>query len=111
MFTKSLADKLIYRPNIKAVSLHPGSVASDIYRDGCFFKFVSCIGCCCLVSNEKGARTSLFLSRVPFSELKSGAYYDSDTSVADVNGIAENREECEKLWKVGENLYNITFQI
>ena len=74
----------MYRPNIKAASLHPGAVASDIYRDGCFFKFISCIVCCCLVSNERGARTSLYLSRSKFSEIKSGEYYDSDTSEAEM---------------------------
>ena len=92
MFTVSLADKLMYRPNIKAVSLHPGAVASDIYRDGCFFKFVSCIACCCLVSNEKGARTSLYLSKLKIEEIKSGAYYDSDSSIAEVNKVALDRE-------------------
>ena len=72
MFTRSLADKLAHRGNIKAMSLHPGLVASDIYRSGCFFKCIRYLCCCCLVDNREGASTSLKLCRMSFGELQSG---------------------------------------
>jgi hypothetical protein len=93
------------------MSLHPGMVASDIYRSGCFFKCIRYLCCCCLVSNHEGASTSLQLARISFDTLKSGEYYDSDGEIGKMNRMAEDREECEKLWKKGEDLYDITFRI
>ena len=64
MFAVSLADKLSNRPNMKAVSLHPGVVASDFYNGSCILKFFKCCCCCFLVNNERGAMASLHTSRV-----------------------------------------------
>jgi retinol dehydrogenase 12 len=81
MFTVSLADKLSNRPNMKAMSLHPGVVASDFYSGSCIMKFFRCCCCCMMVDNERGAMTNLYLSRTEFNQLKSGSYYDDDTTV------------------------------
>ena len=51
MFTVALADKLSNNPKIKAMSLHPGPVASDFYSRS---KLLSCmlhLCCCCFVGN------------------------------------------------------------
>jgi retinol dehydrogenase 12 len=111
MFTVSLAERLSKRPNIKVMSLHPGVVASDIYSSSCLLRFLRCCCCCVMVDNEQGARCSLHLSRLPFAELRSGAYYDHDTSIVEVNPIAQDRQENQNLWEAGEHLYGITFSI
>lgn len=91
LFTVGLADKLSNRPNIKAVCLHPGVVASDFYSGNCFMRFFRCCCCCFLVDNSAGATTSLFLSRVEYSKLRSGAYYNDDTSLKEMNPLGQNR--------------------
>jgi retinol dehydrogenase 12 len=111
MFTVSLADRLSNRPSIKAMSLHPGVVASDFYSGSCAMRFFRCCCCCLMVDNERGARCSLHLSRVPFAELRSGAYYDDDTAVREMNPIAQDRQEDQRLWEASEHLYGITFSI
>ena len=96
MFSVSLADKLSNRKNIKAVSLHPGIVASEFYNNGsCLLKFFKCCCCCMFVDNERGAMASLHTSRIEFSKLRSGAYYDDDTTIIEMNKIAQNRTECQ----------------
>lgn len=74
-------------------------------------KFFRCFCCCCMVDNEEGARTNLFLSRVEFSQFKSGAYYDDDTSIVEMNPLAQDRGEVEKLWKASEKMYGIIFSV
>jgi len=111
MFSVSLADKLSNRPNMKAMSLHPGVVASDFYSGSCMMKFFRCCCCCMMVDNERGAMTNLYLSRVEFNKLKSGAYYDDDTSILEMNPIAQDRTECQKLWEASEKVYGIKFDI
>lgn len=93
MFTVGLADKLTNRPNIKTASLHPGVVASDFYSGSCLMKFFRCFCCCCMVGNEEGARTNLYLSRVDFGKFKNGAYYDDDTEIVEMNALAQDRGE------------------
>ena len=66
MFTVSLAEKLKNTPKIKAMSLHPGVVASDFYSTSKCMACFKCLICCIMVNNETGARTSLYLSRLPF---------------------------------------------
>ena len=64
-----------------------------------------------MIDNEAGATTNLYLSRVDYSQLRSGAYYDDDTSIKEMNPLAQNRTEVEKLWKASEKLYRIDFEI
>lgn len=111
MFTVSLADKFLNRPNIKAMSLHPGVVASDFYSGSCIMKFFRCCCCCMMVDNERGAMTNLYLSRVEFEKLKSGAYYDDDTTILEMNPVAQDRTQCQRLWEASEKLYGIKFNI
>ena len=99
MFTTALADSLTKYKNIKTVSLHPGIVDSEFGTGLTGFSFFRCICCCVFVNNERGARTSLFVSRIPFEQLQSGAYYHSDTSIKEVNRLANDRNETKKLWE------------
>ena len=66
MFTVSLADRLKNNSTIKAMSLHPGVVASDFYSSSKLMSCFKCLCCCFMVSNETGARTNLYLLRLPF---------------------------------------------
>jgi len=61
---------------IKTASLHPGLVETNIGNDQLLTKVIRVL-CCCLVEQpDVGARTSLYLSRVPFGDFKSGEYYN-----------------------------------
>jgi hypothetical protein len=61
------------------------------------------------VDTETGARTSLFLSRENFANLRSGEYYHSDTTLGAMNPLGRNREQVERLWKVSEQMFKIEF--
>jgi hypothetical protein len=81
-------------PFIKTMSLHPGVVNTDILNNSkrChnFHLFFTCC-CCILVHPQTGARTSLYLAREPFAELRNGEYYDSDTSVGSINPLGTDK--------------------
>ena len=93
MFTLALADKCQKtQPNIKVVCLHPGIVASNIYKNSCFFSTLMCIGCCVFISNEKGAETSLLLGRREWKELRNGGYYYRDEGLVLPSKASRNKE-------------------
>jgi short-subunit dehydrogenase len=93
-FTIGLTEKLSKFPNIKAMSLHPGIVASDFAASAPCCSLISifnCLCCCIFVKTETGARTSLYLSRIKFGDLKNGEYYDSDTSIGAMNDLGKDK--------------------
>jgi len=104
LFTQYLA-KLIEQNNIKnlkVATLHPGSIATDIYHpDSLFFNISRRIFYPILVlflkSPRDGAQTTLCTACMPFEELRSGAYYS----------------ECQyvpNLWKVAHPNHNEFFR-
>lgn len=99
LFTTELADRLTNHKNIKTVSLHPGIVNSEFGREVGAIKFFRCLCCCLYVSNENGARTSLFVSRMKFQELQNGLYYHSDTNLKEASELGRNRNEAKRLWE------------
>jgi len=55
--------------------------------------------CCCIyVDNLEGATTSLFVTRIEFEQLQSGAYYDSNTRIKEMKNLGRDRGETQKLW-------------
>jgi retinol dehydrogenase 12 len=101
-FTVALAERLTKYPNIKVMCLHPGIVDSAFATRTPFCSplgLFKCLCCCCYTDTETGARTSLFLARENFANLRSGEYYDSDTTLGDMNALGRNREHVERLWK------------
>ena len=56
-----------------------------------------------------GARTSLYLSRVPFQKIKSGEYYDDDTTHKEMLKDCRKLEHVNKLWALSEKIYGIKF--
>jgi hypothetical protein len=93
------------------MSLHPGSVDTGF---GSEFSCLSCLKvlfCCCFKNSENGARTSLYLSRIPFQELRNGEYYDSDTSIVEMNPLGNDKRAVDGLWAVSEKAFGIEFKI
>jgi len=100
MFTSALADRLSSHKHIKTASLHPGIVDSEFGTGVSGITCFKCFCCCLYVDNEAGARTSLFLSRVKFEEIRSGAYYDSNTALKEMNPLGNDKKEIQRLWEL-----------
>ena len=74
-FTVGLAERLTKYPHIKVMCLHPGIVDSEFAVRTPFCSLLGifkCMCCCLYVDTQQGARTSLFLSRENFANLRSG---------------------------------------
>lgn len=78
LFTVGLNDLLQKKgiKNVKTASVHPGAVDTGfanmtLQENGCLRCLKSCF-LCCFKSQEEGATTSIYLCRVPFSEIASG---------------------------------------
>lgn len=98
MFTTALADRLTKFKHIKTASLHPGVVDSQFGRGHCMIDCFRRLCCCVYVDNEEGATTSLFLSRIDFEQLQSGAYYNDNTRIKEMKNLGRDRTETQKLW-------------
>ncbi len=91
MFSRSLDQKL---ENVKTYSLHPGVVASDIWRrlpwplENIMKMF--------MITNEEGAETSLHCATNPGAE--SGLYWDK-CKPKTPNKVALDDAKCEELWQ------------
>ena len=95
--------------NVKTASLHPGVVETNLASDSSWVHCMRCICCCMFVKREKGARTNLHLCRIPFEEIRSGEYYDSDTEHKEMNKKARDMSAVRKLWEISEKAYGIKF--
>jgi NAD(P)-dependent dehydrogenase (short-subunit alcohol dehydrogenase family) len=73
LYAKELARRLV-GTRVTTYSLHPGVVASDIWRRLPFV--VMGIAKLFMISNEKGARTSVYCATAPELASVSGRYYD-----------------------------------
>ena len=112
MFTFSLADKFEKsKLNIKAASLHPGFIDTNFQNDHCFYNIFRYVFCCCSKSPERGAVASLHASRASWVDLKNGSYFNTDETLKEPSDASKNREECERLWKLSEKIYEIKFEI
>ena len=65
--------------------------------------------CCTLKKSDSGASTSLYLSRLPFSELRSGEYYDDDNSHKEMDKKGRDMALVDKLWQMSGKAYGIKF--
>ncbi|MEO8876375.1 MAG: SDR family oxidoreductase [Polyangiaceae bacterium] len=100
LFTKSLASGKA-GGNIKAYSLHPGVVASDAWRQvpwpfrGLIKLF--------MISNEDGAKTTLYCATSPEVEDQSGLYFD-ECAPKKPSKQALDEDLAERLWEKSEEL-------
>jgi retinol dehydrogenase-12 len=94
LFTSELAERL-EGTDITTYSLHPGVVASDIWRK--VPGPLRWIGKLFMISNEEGAQTTLYCATSPDCADESGLYYDS-CKVKKPSAAAHDKELSKKLW-------------
>ena len=99
LFTKSLAEKA--GGDIKSYALHPGVVASDAWRQMPWpirplIKLF-------MISNEEGAKTSLYCATSSEVEGDSGLYFD-ECKVKKPSNLALDSDLAEQLWQKSEEL-------
>ncbi|MEM7551472.1 MAG: SDR family NAD(P)-dependent oxidoreductase [Bacteroidota bacterium] len=89
-------------PHLKAVSVHPGGVKTNLGRHmsiGQKIKFIltNPFIVMAMVSPEEGAATQVLVATIPDEELSNGAYY-SDCKVTEEAESARNMEDAKKLF-------------
>jgi retinol dehydrogenase 12 len=101
LFSAELARRIEAKgiKGLTTYSLHPGVVATDIWREGpailrMLMKLV-------LLSPEAGAKTSLYCATAPELASQSGLYYDK-CSVKAPSAAAADRALAEELWTRSE---------
>lgn len=96
LFTQELASR--YDPAVlSAFAVHPGQVASDVWRRipapvAAVYKRVAR-----MKTNEEGSRSSVYAATAPDIEAESGSYYDQDCRRREVNPLA-TPELAAELW-------------
>jgi len=98
LFTKSLAAGKA-GGDIKSYALHPGVVASDAWRQ-VPWPFRSLIKLF-MISNEEGAKTTLFCATSPEVEEESGLYFD-ECKPKKPSKLALDADLAEQLWTKSE---------
>ena len=95
LFTKELARR-IGPKGIRSYSLHPGVVASDAWRRIPWpFRQLVKLG---MITNEKGALTSIYCATSPEVADQDGLYYDECKERAP-NPVANDAALARKLWE------------
>ena len=103
LFTKELAkDKA--GDGVKAYSLHPGVVASDAWRQ-IPWPFRSIMKMF-MISEEEGAKTTLYCATSPEVEDQNGLYFDS-CAVRKPSKLAEDPELAKTLWEKSEEMVGV----
>jgi retinol dehydrogenase-12 len=98
LFTKELARGKA-GPSVHSYALHPGGVASDIYRN--LFWPVGPLVKLFLISNDEGARTSLHCATSPEVASQDGLYYD-ECREKTPSKLAHDEALATKLWSLSE---------
>jgi retinol dehydrogenase-12 len=103
LFTYELARRL-EGTNVTANCLHPGFVASGFGRNnGTIANIVMTLARPLAISNEKGARTSIYLATSPECEGVSGKYFVKSRPVHS-SPYSYNQEAAKTLWELSEKL-------
>jgi retinol dehydrogenase-14 len=100
LFSMSLADKL-KDTNVTVNSLHPGVVKTSIgdKNNNSWVGAIWKIGKLFMISEEEGAKTSIFLASDSSISKISGKYFDK-CKAQEPNPAALNQEKRDKLWEV-----------
>lgn len=103
-FTKELAHRWS-DINISAYCLHPGVVNTGFASEyGRFMKFLMKLGSVFMISPEKGAETSIYLSTAKdLSMFPNGSYF-AKKQPAQVSKLANNKATAQKLWEYSDAL-------
>jgi retinol dehydrogenase 14 len=103
LFTYELARRL-KGTGVTANCLHPGVVASGFGRTySGTFAFLLTLASPFLLSNEKGARTSIYLASSPDVEGVTGKYFDKCTAVRS-SRLSYDEASWTRLWEVSEKM-------
>jgi NAD(P)-dependent dehydrogenase (short-subunit alcohol dehydrogenase family) len=95
LFTKELARR-IGPKGVRSYSLHPGVVASDAWRRIPWpFRALLKLS---MISNEQGARTSVYCATSPDVAAEDGLYYD-ECRVKTPNPLANDAALARQLWE------------
>ncbi|WP_114751238.1 SDR family oxidoreductase [Pleomorphovibrio marinus] len=98
LFTKSLAERYADK-HITSYALHPGVVKTNFGNDfSGIFKWLIKLAQPFMISAEKGAETSVFLSLAEGVEKKSGGYFKKSKE-SKPSQIANSRKYRETLWE------------
>ncbi|KAJ4705994.1 Short-chain dehydrogenase TIC 32 chloroplastic [Melia azedarach] len=91
---------------ITANSLHPGAIATNLFRHNSFISgLVNLFGKYVIKNVQQGAATMCYVALNPKVEGKSGLYF-SDSNMAQPNPQAVNTELAQKLWDFSLDLIN-----
>jgi retinol dehydrogenase 12 len=98
LFTRALAAGKA-GPNIRSYALHPGVVASDAWRHAPWpIRPILKMG---LLTNEEGARTTLYCATTDALKNQDGRYYD-DCKEKEPSALAHDDGLRDELWKRSE---------
>lgn len=99
LFTRELARRLEGK-SVNAYSLHPGVVASDVWRE--VPGIVRTVMKWFMISNEEGAKTSVYCASSADVADESGLYYD-ECQKKKASTVALNDELAAELWAKSES--------
>lgn len=102
LFTRELSRRVKDR-GITANCLHPGFVASDFLSKGGLWKVIKPVAYLFAISEEQGARCSVYLASSPDVEGVTGKYFYKCREHRP-RSYAEDDEAARKLWEVSEQL-------
>ena len=100
LFTRELAKRLA-GTRVTANSLHPGAVATSIFR--ALPKPIEAVIKLLTISPEKGAQTSVYLASSPDVEWVTGKYFVRSAE-ASPSAEAQDDAAAARLWAVSEQL-------
>jgi len=96
LFTYELARRLA-GTGITANSLHPGFIATNFGMNNSLMKILRPIVRLIAISEEAGAKTSIYLASSPEMENVSGKYFVNEKAVESSN-VSYSRDDAKRLW-------------
>ncbi|HVW28295.1 MAG TPA: SDR family oxidoreductase [Polyangiaceae bacterium] len=107
LFTYELARRLA-GTRVTANCLHPGVITSGFGKNQPgFFNFAVRLVTPFLITPEKGARTSLYLSESKAVEGVTGKYFDADTREIRSSKISYDQAVQKRLWEISKTMTHL----
>ncbi|MGD1891813.1 MAG: SDR family oxidoreductase [Cyclobacteriaceae bacterium] len=108
LFTRELSKRLP-QTNVVTNSLHPGGVATNFGKGvSGFFGVIMKMARPFMISEEKGAQTSIYLATSDEGYTATGLYF-KDKKAVKPNKDASSDYNAKRLWEISENLLQIEF--